>query len=238
MAISKTTCSVDGCNRSSREPGCARGMCGKHYKRFRKHGSPHISLIDREGSGLCSAPGCDRKSKAKRLCSMHLARLRDRGRLDIEHKETKRQWLQRHANYQGDDCLVWPFSHAPHGRGIVAFEGCNRSAPGAMARLAHGEPPGPDHQAAHTCGNGHKGCINPRHLRWATQAENEQDKRAHGTLRKGADINTCKLSEDDVREIRHRLGAGEKGVDIAAAFGIRPSQVSNIKLGISWAWLD
>lgn len=238
MAIYKPTCSVADCNRSSGEPGAARGMCSKHYQRFRKRGSPHVSLLDRDGDGLCSVPGCGKKSQGKRLCGMHRQRMRAHGTVDLPERETKLEWLSRNAGYDGDDCIVWPYGHALHGRGIIQVGGKNRSAPNVMARLAHGEPPTPHHEAAHTCGNGHKGCINPRHLRWATRAENEQDKVAHGTLRKGEGINTCKLSPEDVRDIRRRLGEGEAGAEVAALFGITNSHVSNIRLGRTWRWLD
>ena len=33
------TCSIDGCNGELK----ARGLCNKHYQRFRLHGSPHTS---------------------------------------------------------------------------------------------------------------------------------------------------------------------------------------------------
>jgi hypothetical protein len=52
-----------------------------------------------------------------------------------------------------------------------------------MCQLAHGDPPTPDHIAAHSCGRGHEGCVNPNHLSWKTYSENELDKRVHGTTR-------------------------------------------------------
>ena len=148
------------------------------------------------------------------------------------------RWLMEHKDWQGDECLIWPGALNGNGRGTAHIGRGPMSAPRAMCILAHGEPPTPEHHAAHTCGNGHIGCANPRYLRWATPAENEQDKVLHGTLRKGTAINTAKLNEHAVRDIRRRLADGETGKAIAAEFGVTPALVSNIKLRKSWAWLD
>jgi hypothetical protein len=67
--------------------------------------------------------------------------------------------------------------------------------------------------------------------------ENESDKLVHGTLKRGRDVNTNVLSEDQVREIRRRL-QNESGVTLAREFGVTPAQISSIKKRKSWAWLD
>lgn len=55
-----------------------------------------------------------------------------------------------------------------------------------MCKLKNGDPPTPDHEAAHSCGNGKHGCINPNHLRWATDAENMADTVDIDLVRDGA----------------------------------------------------
>lgn len=80
--------------------------------------------------------------------------------------------------------------------------------------------------------------MNPRHLRWATRSENEQDKVAHGTLRKGSAINTSKLGIEQAMEVKRRARGGESGVALALEFGITPAAVSAIKTGKNWGWLD
>ena len=79
--------------------------------------------------------------------------------------------------------------------------------------------------------------MNPRHLSWKTAKQNEADKITHGTIRRGSSINTSKLSEDDVREIRKMIGK-VSAADIARAWGISTVMVSNIKNRKAWAWLD
>lgn len=50
----------------------------------------------------------------------------------------------------------------------------------------------------------------------------------------GAGNINAKLCEDDVRDIRHLLDAGEKQRLIAEQYGVCPSVVSHINNGVSW----
>jgi hypothetical protein len=89
-------------------------------------------------------------------------------------------------------------------------------------------------QAAHSCGNG-PGCVNRRHLRWATASENEQDKIIHGTSNRGERHGNAKLTEADVRAIRtddrrpYHL--------IALDYGVNDWTIARIIRRESWAWL-
>lgn len=69
--MDKLTCSVDGCER----PQKSRGWCLMHYKRWRNHGDPSITLIAR-GQETCSVDGCDRKYRSGGYCGMHYQRVR------------------------------------------------------------------------------------------------------------------------------------------------------------------
>jgi len=191
----------------------------------------------------CEVEGCNGKVWQRTgdqfLCVTHCQKLRKYGNVHGISPRYKRKsrWIEAHVCYSGDNCLKWPFDVSNHGRGTVQINNKSMSAPRAMCMLAHGDPPSPQHQAAHSCGKGHDGCMNPRHLSWKTPKENEADKVAHGTLRRGSAINTSKLSEDDVRAIRKMIGT-VSGIEIARAWGITATMVSNIKLRKAWAWLD
>jgi len=191
----------------------------------------------------CEMEGCTarvwQRSKGRFLCGTHAVRLRRYGDPGLTHERFRRKvsWVERNSSYSGQDCLKWPFGVSSHDRGTVSLNGKSMSAPRAMCLLAHGDPPTPRHHAAHSCGNGHLGCMNPQHISWKTPKENEADKSGHGTLRRGSAINTSKLSEDDVRAIRSMIGK-VRGAEIARAWGITPTMVSNIKNRKAWAWLD
>lgn len=236
MADSQRICSVDGCGKPILN---SRGWCSKHYQRWRRNGDPLLAkLIRTEAGQVCKADGCEREVSAKGLCVNHYVRLRKRGSYEDDalspRYRRRAKWLTAHADHDDDECLIWPFGASDHGRGQATLAGKHMSAPRAMCMLAHGKPPTERHHAAHSCGNGHSGCINPKHLRWATPAENEADKMEHGTLRRGTEINTNKLGEDDVMAIR---ASAESGVALARRYGVTPSAVSSIRTGKSWSWL-
>ena len=92
------------------------------------------------------------------------------------------RWIEEHVGHEGNGCLKWPFSVGDNGRGIVQVDGTIYTAPRFMCLLAHGERRRPTHEAAHSCGKGHKGCIDPQHLWWATSVENHADKIEHGMI--------------------------------------------------------
>lgn len=232
-------CAFPGCGRIGK---ITRGWCYKHYQRWQNNGDPGISRLDREQTGRpCKIEGCGKPSGFKGFCLSHGDRLRRTGdplvaSLNPRHR-INQIWIEAHRDFRGEECLIWPFHRGDNGRGVFKIEGRGTSVSYVMCSMAHGEPPTPDHEASHSCGKGHEGCVNPRHLRWATRKENENDKRNHGTLRRGVNINTAKLSEDDVREIR-RLGDSVQLGPTAKRFGITKTAVWTIKVRKTWAWLD
>lgn len=74
-------------------------------------------------------------------------------------------------------------------------------------------------------------------LEWGTYTENNRDRIAHGTIPRGSKVNTSKLTEVKVREIRELLKImGCK--KIARMYGVRYNSIHAIKKRRSWAWLD
>lgn len=102
----------------------------------------------------------------------------------------------------------------------------------------HGDPPTPKHQAAHSCGNGHLGCVASAHLSWKTKIENEADKILHGTTNRGERQGRSKLKQDDVRRIRGLLALGKRPVEIAMAYEVTPTLIRQIRERRVWAWMD
>lgn len=152
---------------------------------------------------LCSFAGCGKPVHGRGLCNSHWMQGRRGFPLTaIPPRKNTKEWLLTHVGHVGDECLTWPFACAKNGYAIVKFGGVGRWAYRVMCEQAHGTPPTAKHEAAHSCGKGHLGCVNPRHLRWATHAENIADMEAHGTRRKGEAIPWSKLTERQVIAIR------------------------------------
>jgi transcriptional regulator with XRE-family HTH domain len=138
------------------------------------------------------------------------------------------KWLLAHVSYPHEDwCLVWPYARDKHGRGMLGYDGKQHWAHRFMCRLAHGDPPTPEHTAAHTCGKGHDGCINPHHLAWKTQAENLSDCRDHGTIARHHGGNRRKLLPEQIKAIREARGFQTQG-QLAAKFGVSEGTISDI----------
>lgn len=134
----------------------------------------------------CSFDGCIRKHHASGFCGLHHYRWNRYGDpAYLSPKYTEKgmplAWIDEHRNYSGDECLIWPFARTQKGYGTVKIDRRTTSVHRIMCEALNG--PAPENmQAAHSCGQGFAGCVNPRHLRWATAAENTDDKIRHGTV--------------------------------------------------------
>lgn len=146
------------------------------------------------------------------------------------------QWLHQHAQHSDDECLTWPFGNNETGYGFIRIDGRVIKASRAMCILAHGQPASPALQAAHSCGNGRMGCVNPRHLRWATQSENQADRVTHGTSNRGERCGSAVLTLADVVRIRALAGI-ERQRDLARQYGVAQATISKIQRGERWAWI-
>lgn len=120
-----------------------------------------------------------------------------------------RAWIEAHKDYPHEDwCLVWPFSRDPRiGRGaFAAAEGESPWAHRIMCEAVNGPPPPDKPQAAHSCGNGHLGCVNPRHLSWASNSENQRQRYAQGRINPNANGNRSQFTPQQIAEIRAKYG--------------------------------
>lgn len=184
-------------------------------------------------SRICSIDGCCKPAcNSRGWCVAHYSRWRRYGDPlagRVPHGEASR-WLLDHVTFSSDDCLIWPFARMHTGYGRVWLNGRLQVASRAMCELAHGNPPSRNYYAAHSCGKGRDGCVNPKHLSWKTRLENEADKRAHGTVARGEKNGRAKLSDADVMRIRELAGAVPQK-ELAAMFGVSPSLISMVIAG-------
>ena len=128
-----------------------------------------------------------------------------------------------------EECLVWPYSKA-HGYGYAAL---GSGKPELVHRKAceaiHGPAPEATSLSLHSCGNGHLGCVNPKHLYWGSRPENARDALAHGVIK-------SPITESIVQEIR-RLSQSKSINALADIYGVNPSVVSKIIKRESWSWV-
>lgn len=183
---------------------------------------------------VCQVENCSNKHEAKGFCAKHYQRLRLHGTYaggGSTERGAVKDWLQEYANYTGDDCIEWPFSKSgKRGYGSAHFGGRTRTASNAMCEVAHGPAPTPWHEAAHSCGNGHLACVNPRHLRWATRSENQIDRSLHGN--KGR-----RLLPETVFSIRQSLTKPGTQRDLASEYGVSLATINDIARKRTWAHL-
>lgn len=229
-----STCKLEGCGK----PHQGLGYCDAHYRRFKKYGDP-LGAKPAFVPSECSVAGCAKKAECKGMCKAHYYRMLRNGDPSggRASKGEPLEWLTRHKDHKSEECLIWPFRKRTNGYGEVPFEGIRMAASRAMCTLAHGPAPTAEHHAAHSCGNGGGGCVNPQHLRWATREENEGDKIGHGRTNRGSRHGMSKLSTDEVLQIRALKGT-EAQKETADRFGISRSAVGSIQSGARWSWLD
>jgi len=80
----------------------------------------------------------------------------------------------------------------------------------------------------HTCDN--PSCCNPSHLFLGTQEDN-----IHDMMHKGRHVGHKKLTEDQVREIKTKLGEGQSCKALAKEYKVSQSTISMINRGANWS---
>lgn len=188
---------------------------------------------------LCSVAECGKPKRANGFCSSHNNRNRRYGdprggpRGPRAADGEPLAWFRANQNYDGDDCLIWPYARRFLGYGAIIMEDGRFTSPHREMCAIHNGPPPQGLVARHLCGNGDKGCVSPMHLVWGTVAENCRDMIVHGTSPRGERNPNAKITDDDVREIR-RLRGIVRQVDLANRFGISQAAVSKIQLNQGW----
>lgn len=178
---------------------------------------------------LCSIEGCGKPTNhRRRWCDSHYGRWRYHGDpLGCAPVPETTKLFKSALLYAGDDCLLWPFSRMSNGYARISVKakwfGCHR----LICEAVNGPPPSPRHEAAHSCGGGSRGCVNPKHLRWATHIENEADKINNGTRLYGEAAPMAKLNQIQVAEIRELAGISSHRI-IANRFGVSRSLITMI----------
>ena len=135
--------------------------------------------------------------------------------------------------YDGDECLLWPYGRDRHGYGNMKWDGRQRTVSRLVCEIVNGPPPHLKYEAAHSCGKGHLGCVNPHHLEWKTRSANLMDRVRHGTHNRGEAHPLAKLSDQAVREMRALRGQMPEA-ELAAKFGVSIGTAYYAITGRTW----
>jgi len=231
-------CSIPDCGKKY----AARGFCDPHFRRWKKSGdsfdrSPVVNVVR---AATCTIAGCDKPHVGMGYCRNHYCSWHEHGDpLAAEkfraRKSPRLELLERASRSDTDECIFWPYAFDKYGYGQFSVKKKSYRAHRYLCERVYGAPDAPELQAAHSCGV--RACVNPRHLRWATPAENCADKVIHGTALRGSRVKRARLKEADIHLIRERINAGEPVSKIAAAFGVTAGAIDGIRVGTTWAWL-
>jgi hypothetical protein len=195
----------------------------------------------------CSVDGCKgnahwRAAGKKGYCNAHYLRHWRHGDplggFDrAQDGEPQRFYDETVLNYEGVECLIWPYARERKGYGVIKKDsGKSAIVSRRVCEEIHGPPPTTEHEAAHSCGNGHLGCVAKGHLSWKTSKENNADKISHGTVSRGESHPGAKITEAVAKGI-YALKGKESQKSIAKLFGVSRSMVYHIHAGDSWSWL-
>lgn len=132
------------------------------------------------------------------------------------------------------ECWIWMRSVDDWGYGTAWFRKGNRKAHRVSYELEVGPIP-VGMKLLHSCDT--PACVRPDHLRPGTHTENMADMYAKGRGRKarGEAHPQAKLTDDIVREIRRRYGAGEKQIPLATEYGVAQGIISQVVRRESWS---
>lgn len=128
-------------------------------------------------------------------------------------------------------CWVWKAGKFPNGYGSFWMNGKSIGAHTCSWRFHFGKVP-PGKYVLHSCDN--PSCVNPEHLFLGTHGDNMKDKATKGRQTRGIDVNTCKLSESDVIEIRNLFLCGIDQLSISSNYGVSRRTINHIVNRKTW----
>lgn len=136
-----------------------------------------------------------------------------------------------------NDCWLWKAGKYRRGYGMAYERGSTRQAHREAYQSVHGFGSADGLLVMHKCDV--PACVNPKHLRLGTPADNMADKVAKGRQSKprGEQNPNAKLTNDDVMAIRKTYAPRDRnsgGDALAEAYGVSASVISNIIHRRTW----
>jgi hypothetical protein len=137
-------------------------------------------------SAVCTFPDCGRPRNAFGLCQRH--RIQQRAGEPLRpiregyynRNAGAMRWLVAAIAQPPSGCLDWPFAKHEKGYGQLKVQGATRKVTHLVLEMS-GRPRPAGLHALHSCDR--PSCINPTHLSWGTNAENQRQKAERGRKR-------------------------------------------------------
>lgn len=129
-------------------------------------------------------------------------------------------------------CWLWQGNGRVNGYGRYSIRRSRRTRHYLVHRIAFGLLRGAIPQelnVLHSCDV--PLCVNPNHLFLGTQADNTADMVRKHRQARGERVSTCKLTLNQVREIR---ASHETALILAITYGVSRNQIYVIRRGQSW----
>lgn len=188
----------------------------------------------------CSVAGCDvEKVVGRGWCRLHYGRWNRTGSTDFKGRvpvPIEARFWTKVEKRGADECWPWLSTKTSGGYGTLGI-GSRREGKEMAHRVSYRlhQGPIPDGRwVLHSCDN--PGCVNPRHLRCGTPAENSQEAQDKGRMKQthysGENNHRAKLLPADVEFIRANPTASRKY--LAGLYGVEVSTISRIRSNETW----
>jgi hypothetical protein len=152
---------------------------------------------------------------------------------DEKKERLQKSFEKKVIKHEG--CWDWKGQIYPTGYVPIRFNKGKMFAHRASWWIYKGEIP-KGINVLHKCDN--RKCTNPEHLFLGTAKDNAIDRQEKNRGQKGITHNKCKLTEENVREIKHLLHVGLSCAKIAKKFSVTDGTIWFIKEGWTWKHIN
>lgn len=145
-------------------------------------------------------------------------------------------WANVAITADDNQCWLWTGYCMPNGYGSKSWGNKDEYAHRVSWIIANGDIPR-GMEICHTCDV--RNCVNPKHLFLGTQQDNMRDMVAKGrqviSNRSGENNGNCKLTETQVREIRHKYSMGSVShKELGNQYGVNKVTIGHIVTRRLW----